>query len=432
MAPKKTAIQQSKVKTSSGKSGEFQGRRYIETQGDRQYYCWKIRHKGDEHVIKRASFKDREDAIAEFVKKLREQGHLIPKGKEITLAQHINQWLEDKVKPNKRKRTYRSYKQMARDHITPVIGSLKLSKVDSAAVQKVIATIQGQGLSNRTAQYAATILFASLGRRRSVMVREDVEMPKVNNARDRVMSLEEINEVLEELFTAEMPVAPNAKTIVPAYRDRYLLGFLMNTGLRICEGTGAMVVRLNLRESDLYVDRQLQWDKDEKTGKRMWTLEEVKSDAGRRHVPLTDMAVQLVRAQLAMVAADKERAKNGYEDNGLLFPTESGKPQHERNVRRSLDRAIKAINDRRQERRDKGEMGVQDMEPVSLHDLRRTYLTHLADVEERLHILAAIAGHKNPSTTMKHYVWAQERKKKEAAAKVSFGSTIQLPMRKEA
>lgn len=389
------------------------GRRWRDKDGN---YCWRLRFgprdNQTEIAVKRKTHAEREEEVAKKLKKLKDQPSKDPN--DPTVAQYYATYLSTKVKPNKSRGQYRHCEQMIRLYITPAIGKIKMSKLQASHAQQVVAFIQKKELSGQTANLAVAVLCAGAGKRLGAMLREDLFLPEKSKPRDRVLSLEEIMLVIEEIYS-EKELLTRPGEFVPLYRDRFIIHFLMNTGLRISEALGALAIHLRLRDEPcLNVLKQLNWFKDE-NGKYQWELGDLKNDSSKRIVPLNEDAVAVVRGQLAMVSQDKQKAGDGYVDHGLLFSTESGEPSSASNVYRSIMRVQKQINSRL-----KAE-GKEPIEHFGLHDLRRSYLTHLADVEERMHLVAAIAGHANIQTTMKNYVWAQERRKSEAANKLSFG-----------
>lgn len=77
-----------------------------------------------------------------------------------------------------------------------------------------------------------------------------------------------------------------------------------------------------------------------------------------------------------------------YENNNLVFPTLRGTPSHPRNIQRQLVSCLAQVN----------------LDHFSLHDLRRTCLTNLANRGLPMHQLKAYAGHTSITTTAKYYV----------------------------
>jgi len=54
---------------------------------------------------------------------------LLPPIEQLTLGQHIERWLVDRVKPSVRSRTHNGYSDIARRQILPTLGKMKLSQI---------------------------------------------------------------------------------------------------------------------------------------------------------------------------------------------------------------------------------------------------------------------------------------------------------------
>lgn len=398
----------------AGKRKDHEGTYFKETRGSTVYFGWKIVVDGKPVVRKRQTAKDLETAKKKVLADLERKGFLEPAHSDLTVKQRLTHWLENKIKPPGRAwKTYESYRDTCNNHIFPAIGKIRMSKLSSMHVEQLIRAVREKKLSERSAQYAVVVLCAGVGKRKSLDIKEDVDLPSGSKPRDRILEVEEITEILQECGrTVELKTRPGE--FRHQYRDRFLIGFLLNSGLRIGEAIGILAVRINHRDGSITIDRQLERSRDE-DGRRKWELSAPKTTAGDRSIYLSEESLALVKEQMAMIAADKVRVGGAYEDNGLLFCTESGKPHHARNVYDALMRILAAVNARRTEEK------RPLIEHCSIHDLRRSYLTHLADVEDKMQVVAAIAGHASISTTHKYYVRARERRKKEASVKISFG-----------
>ena len=245
-------------------------------------------------------------------------------------------------------------------------------------------------------------------------------LPKASKPRDRVLDHSEIDAVLKAAYErAELLTRPGEFRFL--WRDRFLLDFLLNSGLRISEALGLLVFDVDRKRQGVRISKQLEWGKDKKTEVVTWELKDRTKTGDDRFVPLTDEALAAIDGQLKLIAAEQKRACEGYENHGLLFPTSSGRPTHQRNVLRSLTLIIKrarVLND------DGFEVAVPH---ATLHDLRRSFGTHFANAEPRMHIVSAVLGHKNLQTTKKFYVHAKHKEISEALANLKLGSTRATP-----
>lgn len=406
------------------KRANNEGTYYTETDTrsgkKKKRYCWKLQsgERGNVKpiVVKRSTVEERTKEVRKRLKELEESGAVVPKGKPLTIKQHCNQWLENRVKPPRRtEATYASYSYYLERFIYPAVGDVIAAKADHTTLQKVydyavaqdnqIGRQRGRDdegkVSEGTALSAVRVACNALNISVKAARKAGLDVPNEPDPRQRILEEDEIEKFLKALFF-EKPVAKYPGKMQPKYRDRFLIAFILNTGLRVSESLGVVVPMLSFRNETLTVNIQLRRYLDEKDNPQ-WKLDKTKSKQ-QRILPLNEEAISLARAQLAMVQADKEKLGDQYEDHGLLFATASGKPHNRRNVYRTVESALE----------DAG------LEPCSIHDLRRTYLTYLADREGNEKVAQTMAGHASAATTQRIYIVARARRLAEAAGKVSF------------
>ncbi|MEO5924833.1 MAG: site-specific integrase [Bryobacteraceae bacterium] len=79
-----------------------------------------------------------------------------------TVGAHLAWWLEEVVKRKNRPTTYRSYEQLVRLHLDPVLGKIPLLKLTTQHVRSLLNQKQDGGLSSRTVQYLHAVLRKAL------------------------------------------------------------------------------------------------------------------------------------------------------------------------------------------------------------------------------------------------------------------------------
>ena len=75
-----------------------------------------------------------------------------------TVADYLDAWLRDSVRPSKRPRTHERYEQAVRLHIVPEIGRVELSKLTPQHVQRLVANKLADGHSASSVRYTRTVL----------------------------------------------------------------------------------------------------------------------------------------------------------------------------------------------------------------------------------------------------------------------------------
>lgn len=75
---------------------------------------------------------------------------ILPNAHKITVAEWINIWLEDYIKPNVRIKSYLKYESSLRCNIKPHIGNLPLKNITTLAVQRLFTQLQQTGGVKKT------------------------------------------------------------------------------------------------------------------------------------------------------------------------------------------------------------------------------------------------------------------------------------------
>ncbi|RYG33122.1 site-specific integrase [bacterium] len=413
------------------KNPDHAGCYFEEIRKGKLHFCWRISIgvRGDVKQLTRRdqTAKGLGVRVRALIGELNANNMKVGDKQKIKVQDRMNAWLETKVATSREDTTYRSYKQTFVNYIDPVVGHLQVENLQSTHLMQIVMFVRGKGLAEGTARYAVDVLLMGLGSKIKTKLLDDdnLELPSRNAVRERWLSKAEISEVLGELFRIRTVAEKKVKGVVvrPArqeftHRDRFLIGVILSTGVRINEALGITMDRIDLRAGTLTIDRQLKWRKNKKGARIGWDLGKLKTKASNRVLPLNAEAIELIRAQIAMVRSEADEMGQGYAMNGLLFPTGTGAPTDARNAFRTLECVNKAINKAR--KMVDGEAS-KDMPHFGLHDLRRSYLTQLAMNEPTLVLVMMLAGHSNMATTQKHYVYADQARAAEAAKKISFG-----------
>ena len=119
----------------------------------------------------------------------------------LTLGDYLNRWLYDSVKDTVRNTTYERYEQIARKHIVPALGNVKLKDVTPTHVRTLYKD-KLRSLSPRTVQYIHVTLHKAL--RQAVNdglisrnATEAVKPPQVRREEINPLTPEQAKELLE-------------------------------------------------------------------------------------------------------------------------------------------------------------------------------------------------------------------------------------------
>lgn len=267
-------------------------------------------------------------------------------------------WAENNKAPN----TIRSEKTLFNKWIKPVIGDAPLLKLAQTDTERLKKRMTDAGKSPKTVHLTLALIrqVYNHAKRPDIYLLAKAKMPRVDNAKLRYLTAEEI----ETLLTA---LKAKSETV----HDQALLA--VNTGLRFSEVAG------------------LRWeDVNHETG----TLAIRDGKTGSRTVFFNDTVGEMLRA------------RQGDKRTGLIFPIETGKKKGQRReavsktFQREADRLFnQGINDRRLK--------------VSFHTLRHSFGSHVYGNTGDLYLTQRALGHKT-ITMAQRYAKMSEARLKEA------------------
>jgi integrase len=193
----------------------------------------------------------------------------------------------------------------------------------------------------------------------------------------------------------------------PARPDRFYALWVLEatSGMRRCELAGAHRDRLDLAAGTLTIEttrvvvdgRVIESDGKTQNAQRVLALD-----------PFTLAALTVHVAKL-----DQERSEFGsdYEDSGLLFCWESGKPPHPGTITRRFKRLAASAK----------------LPEIDLHDVRHSYATAGREAKIDWKALSTRIGHADVAFTMKQYVQtdlAADRQVANTLAELILGGTL--------
>lgn len=318
----------------------------------------------------------------EVAKKLREaiaesEGGLVFDAGNLTVADYLERWLEGSVRGSVWHTTYRDYKGHVKNHIAPEIGRLKLSKLTATHVQALYRKKLDSGLAPRTVQYIHATLHKALDqavkwRLVPYNVSDAATKPRQQRSERDALTLRQVFDFLD--------VAREAQ-------DRFeaLYAVAVFTGMR----PGEM---LALRWSDLILDglepvarvrRSLSKDDEGRP-----VFKSTKTEKGRS-VSLLPEVVEALKAHRKRQAEERLRYSGLWQDQDLVFPSETGGPMNWDNlVHRNLKPLMRKA-------------GLP--EGTRPYDLRHTFATLMLEQGENPKVVQDALGHSRIMHTMDTY-----------------------------
>ena len=289
----------------------------------------------------------------------------------LKVGEYLQRWLSDSVKDSVKQTTYESYERLARIHLVPALGRIKLKNLTPAHVRGLYREKLDSGLSASSVQRIHALLHKAL--KQAVNdgliprnVTDGVTRPKQSRKEIQALSLEQ------------------ARTFLQAARsDRlealYLLA--IHTGLRQGELLGLKWYDVDLDQGTLQVRRILS------AAKSGPTFTTPKNDKGRS-VRLTPQAMQALRDHRKRQIEERLKHAGYWQNTDLVFTSTVGTPLNRHNVfRRSFKPLLRHA-------------GLPD---IPFHALRHSFATLMLSGREHPKVVQEMLGHSRINTTLDFY-----------------------------
>ena len=313
-------------------------------------------HNGTRKYVYGKTRSEAKRKIKELQKQI-EQGRLLGTPEQ-TIAQFLQSWLDGHVKHSCKQRTYDSYEETMRNRILPFVGNKRLTTLTVAHVQDMVKALKKKNLSQRTIQYAVTVLSRAL------------------------------NKAIEYGYIVRNPAA-KVRVRVEKPEKSYLTPDQARLFLKATEGHRfhllyRMAIYMGLRRGELLAIRWEDIDFEAQT----LTIRQAKTDAGVRVLPLSQAMNTALQQQKEM--------------HGFVFSSKNGTQIIPKCLFSHFKRTLK-------------QLGLPD---IRFHDLRHTCasLMYEANIPEGL--ISKMLGHKKVSTTMDIYTHFRRQNLAEAARKM--------------
>jgi integrase len=328
----------------------------------------------------------------EVVKKIatlrQERDSGLPVSKERrTLADYMESWLR-MAKPSLRPGTLANYSWYTRKYIIPTLGNVPLTKLNGEHVQRLLATKSAEGLASTTVRKVYSVLHAALNEAVAIgliprNVATGVRKPRLRRVEMKAWNPEQVRKFLA--------VAANDRLYA-------LYVVALSTGLREGELMALRWSDVTLPDdgSDgaLRIQHTLHW-----LG-RMMSLDEVKTDTGRRQIHLSAHATQALR----------EHRKRQYEERTARGPIWQS---HDLVFCNQVGGALRVSNFRRDFRKLIAQAGAPFIRP---YDMRHTAATLLLLAGVHVKVVSEMLGHSSVAITLSIYSHVLPMIQRDAAA----------------
>jgi integrase len=341
------------------KDGRWEGRYYVPTENGprRKAIYGKTRAEVSDKLTKALS--DRADGI-------------VYNDENTSVGGYLDVWLKGSVYGSVRRSTYDRDTNLVNNHIKPILGGLKLKKLTSAHVQGFYRDRLDAGLSASTVHKIHDILRRALA--------QAVKWHLVpRNVADVVKPPRPVPKEMAALSADEA-----RRLLEAAGGDRLeaLYTLAIHTGMRQGELLALRWQDVDMENAVVSVRRTL----TRRGGKVAFG--EPKTKKSRRSIRLSPQAVEAFRSHLERQLQDIEILGDRYQDQGLVFTTDTGAPINPSNLRqRSFAPLLKRA-------------GLPHMR---FHDLRHTCATVLLSRGVHPKFVQELLGHANIAITLDTY-----------------------------
>lgn len=335
---------------------------------------WEAKFKVEETGKYKSLYADTEK---EAYKKLEEakfqqkQGTL-PIGKDQTVRQFLEYWLEDVEKPTVRVSTYINNHILIHKHLIPGIGHIRLQKLTAQHVQSFYARKLKEGTAaSRIRQFQGVLHKALTHARRLRLVgfnvTDDVQLPRPGKYEAQILTPEQVRLLLCGAKERGLDV---------------LIAVAVGTAMREGEILGLRWSDIDLVEGRLRVSRTLSY-----LPKYHFIESKPKTESSERVILLPQFLIDLLKQHRVLQLEKRLKAGDNWVNRDLVFPNRSGDFVIHTTLRRQFYRLLEDVG----------------LPRMHFHDLRHSAATILISMGVPANVVQELLGHSDIATTLGIY-----------------------------
>jgi integrase len=299
----------------------------------------------------------------------------------ISLAEYMERWLAASAR-NLRPKTLERYRELVRVHIVPVVGGIRLDKLQPLHLERVYQEVLAQGRSGQTALHVHRLLYTAL--------RQAVAWQLLHR----------------NVAEAVTPPRPERKDIPPLTRTDVatLLRVVKDTDLEVPTALG---LGTGMRLGEVLGLRWQDVDLDGGRARIVQTIQQTsmgpivvppKSERSRRIVLLPNFVVQPLRRHKAAQAERRLICGTEWQDNDLVVDRGDGGPVMTRVISRRFSTAMRRA-------------GIE----LTFHGLRHGHASLMLAAGVDLKVVSERLGHSTIAITADLYTHVAEEVHRKAA-----------------
>lgn len=278
------------------------------------------------------------------------------------------------------------------------LGNMKIAQIKQMHVRGFYTELVKKGLAANTIKYYHGLIFPTLE------MAVDSDIIRKNPAKDCKKGVGGTKQERASMSIVEQErmmefVKSNAR-----YTAYYpMLVFALSTGLRVGELAGLRWADVDMKENVIHVRQQLIY-RNLGDGCQ-FRIQDLKTEAGRRDIPLTANARKSLIKQkeitLLLGKSSKAKVVDGVSD--FVFTNTQGTPYAANAVNFILKNIVSAYNRQEEIKAENEHREPETLPHISAHILRHTACTRLAESGLEPKVLQYIMGHANLAVTMDIY-----------------------------
>lgn len=312
----------------------------------------------------------------------------------ITFQEWIEEFLVNYKKNEIKITTYEGYIRIYRKHIKDSqIGKTALNQVTTEILQRYYNDKLNDGYNSKTVRSIGIVIGAALNMAVKLkMLSENpnryTSIPKKKKYEASVLSAEEVARIVKEAKDEELyPIV-----VTTVY-----------TGMRKGEVMALKWENVDFQKRRIYIKNSLckiDGDQLDEKGHRhaRYEILEPKTKESIRMVPMMDEVYEALMLQRERQQMDKQRYREIYLDQGLVFTDSCGNflPQ-----RQFMDQYHAFLR-------------KYEITDIRFHDLRHTFATLLIEADVSMKVVQELLGHSTITTSMDIYTHVSDEKKEQA------------------
>ncbi|MDR1131222.1 MAG: site-specific integrase [Oscillospiraceae bacterium] len=317
-------------------------------------------------------------------------GTMPAKSRAVSLQQLIDEYLWTFKKPSVSDVTFEWYLNMARTHISPALGELRLTDVTAAHIQNLINAMHAAGLSCKLVKETRGLLNQVFIHALDVdaVTKNPVSKTKLPKASRLKAEQKEDAKVI--------PVTDRARILAAAEGDlrmKTALTVLMFTGMRIGEFLALTWGNVDFKNGVITIDRAIThtcaYNSEGQLSGRQTVVGITKTQCSTRNIKAASAVMTVLRVWRTYLPNHfrREPENNPTAPNATVFPNDLGQMRSYNGFRTTYRRF----------------MSEQGLPNYPLHSYRHTFATMLLEAGTNPKIVQKLLGHRDIETTLGIY-----------------------------